>query len=330
MKENEQRGEKGAQIGDVSELPSTDNVELYMRSMAEEPLLTAEEEVALAKQIELGRESRRFLENKGLEGPEVQELIKLVEAGSQARFELARANTRLVVNQAKYYRDRGMAFGDLIQEGNVGLMRAVDKFEWQRGNRFSTYATWWIRQAISRALAQKARAIRIPQHTIEVLYKISAVKEEMDREGNEENKNDYEEIARRVGVKMGREDITGEMIEELLLADGVVSLNQPVGGEHQDEFGETLVDENGLDPEKEAEKGLLKSSVRELLVDLPERVRGILELRRGLTGGEPMTLEEVGKEFGLSRERIRQLEQHGMRLLKGMVAQRPELKDPLD
>ena len=296
-------------IADINAVSADDPVGLYFRQMAQEPLLTADEEVDLAKRIERGRKSRKMLENSSeLSMPERAELIQQIEQAQESREHLGRANTRLVVSIAKRYMGQGLPFPDLIQEGNVGLMRAVDKYDYTRGNRFSTYATWWIRQAITRALAQKTRTIRIPLHMTERIR-------QMDR------------TAQLLEQELGRRPTPEEIAEEMdLPADTVrgmmdasqhaIALERPVGDDGDSEFGDFIEDQDTPEPGEAAAHHLLQETIEEVLSELTPRQAHILRLRFGLGGGEQHTLEEIANKFGLSRERIRQLEKEALRRLR--------------
>ena len=269
---------------DLTVEPSLDSLRLFLRSIGRVDLLTAADEVALAKRIERG------------------------DMG--AKRHMVEANLRLVVSIAKGYLGRGLSLLDLIQEGSLGLIRAVEKFDHRRGYKFSTYATWWIRQAVSRAIADKARTIRIPVHMVEKLNRVGHVE-------------------RSLVQKLGREPMADEIAEELQwkvrdvrdvlrFAQMPVSLEKPVGDEEDSELGDFVADEDVLEPFEEAQEHLQKEGVRRALDSLPERERQVLELRYGLSGLEPLTLEEVGQAFGVTRERIRQIENNTLNKLKRM------------
>ena len=250
-----------------------DTVHLYLKAIGERKLLSAEDEVRLAKRIE--------------------------RADNEAKNIMIEANLRLVVSIAKRYNDRGVSLLDLIQEGNVGLMRAVEKFDWRRGYKFSTYATWWIRQSVQRAVANHARTIRVPVHVVERQQKLSRAARRLEVElGREATK---EELAEATGLPIQHVD------EALGAAHASVSLNQTVGADDEGELGDLFADREAADPFDEAEESLRKQGVRRALDALPERERRILELRFGFEG-EPWTLEAIGHELDLTRERVRQLE----------------------
>ncbi len=299
-----------ASLGDISAVSADDPVGLYFRQMAQEPLLTADEEIELAKRIELGREAQiqlRIVEVQ-FSGSTRRTLNCMVEDGQAAREHLGRANTRLVVSIAKRYMGQGLPFPDLIQEGNVGLMRAVDKYDYKRGNRFSTYATWWIRQAITRALAQKTRTIRIPLHMTERIRQMYRTAQVLEQELG--RRPTPEEIA-------GEMDLPAEAIRGMMDASQhAIALERPVGDDGDSEFGDFIEDQDSPSPVESATQHLLQETIEEVLSELTPRQSHILRLRFGLGGGEPHTLEEIANKFGLSRERIRQLEKEALRRLR--------------
>ncbi|WP_436891922.1 RNA polymerase sigma factor RpoD [Nocardiopsis dassonvillei] len=274
----------------------SDLVRLYLREIGRVPLLTAEEEVELAKAIEAGLYAQRC-EPGG--GACAEELDALVEEGRRAKRALIEANLRLVVSIAKRYMGRGLLFLDLIQEGNLGLIRAVEKFDYTKGFKFSTYATWWIRQAITRAIADQARTIRIPVHMVETINKLVRVQHQLHQQlGREPN---VEEISDAAGCG-------GERILEIQrIAREPVSLQAPIGEEESD-LGDFIEDSDAVVPVEAAAFTLLQQHLTEILGGLSEREQRILRLRFGMADGHPRTLEEVGREFGVTRERIRQIE----------------------
>ncbi len=299
-------------IGDINAVSADDPVGLYFRQMAQEPLLTAQEEIELAKRIEIGKESRECLlrvdayEVYGETG--VLRLQRMIMDGQSAREHLGRANTRLVVSIAKRYMGQGLPFPDLIQEGNVGLMRAVDKYDYKRGNRFSTYATWWIRQAITRALAQKTRTIRIPLHMTERIRQMYRTAQALEQTLG--RRPTPEEIAFEM-------DLPAESIRGMMDASQhAIALERPVGDDGDSEFGDFIEDQDSPSPVEAATQHLLQETIEEVLSELTPRQSHILRLRFGLGGGEPHTLEEIANKFGLSRERIRQLEKEALRRLR--------------
>jgi RNA polymerase primary sigma factor len=297
------------EIGDINAVSADDPVGLYFRQMAQEPLLTAQEEIELAKRIELGKEvALRLQSMPDLDPEQRRQLEAIVRDGQAAREHLGRANTRLVVSIAKRYMGQGLPFPDLIQEGNVGLMRAVDKYDYQRGNRFSTYATWWIRQAITRALAQKTRTIRIPLHMTERIRQMYRTAQLLEQSLG--RRPTPEEIAAEM-------DITAESVRGMMDASQhAIALERPVGDDGDSEFGDFIEDQDTPSPVESATQHMLQETIEEVLSELTPRQSHILRLRFGLGGGDPHTLEEIATKFGLSRERIRQLEKEALRRLR--------------
>jgi RNA polymerase primary sigma factor len=273
--------EKGPKL-DLSVEPSLDSLRLYLREIGKVPLLTADQEVYLAKRIERG--------------------------DMAAKTHMIEANLRLVVSIAKSYLGRGLSFLDLIQEGSLGLIRAVEKFDYRKGYKFSTYATWWIRQAVTRAIADKARTIRIPVHMVEKLNKVVHIERQLvQRLGREPQP---EEIALEL-------EITTEEVREILrMAQLPVSLEKPIGEEEESELGDFVQDEQAESPFDTASVQLRREDIDKALDSLPERERKVIELRFGLTGAQPCTLEEVGRAFGVTRERIRQIENNTLKRLE--------------
>ncbi len=297
-------------VGDINAVSADDPVGLYFRQMAQEPLLTAQEEIELAKRIEKGRDAFARLNDATLtlSLQEIDALRRLVDDGQAAREHLGRANTRLVVSIAKRYMGQGLPFPDLIQEGNVGLMRAVDKYDYKRGNRFSTYATWWIRQAITRALAQKTRTIRIPLHMTERIRQMYRTAQVLEQTLG--HRPTPEEIAQE--MQLPPESVRGMMDA----SQHAIALERPVGDDGDSEFGDFIEDQDSPSPVEAATQHLLQETIEEVLSELTPRQSHILRLRFGLGGGEPHTLEEIANKFGLSRERIRQLEKEALRRLR--------------
>jgi RNA polymerase primary sigma factor len=269
---------------DLTVEPSLDSLRLYLRSIGSVDLLTADQEVALAKRIERG--------------------------DMDAKRHMVEANLRLVVSIAKSYLGRGLSLLDLIQEGSLGLIRAVEKFDYRRGYKFSTYATWWIRQAVTRALADKSRTIRIPVHMVEKLNRVVHV------ERNLVQKLGREPEPQEIGVELGW--TPREVREVLRVSQMPVSLEKPVGDEDDSELGDFVADDNVESPFETASDNLQREDVQRALAVLPRRDREVLELRYGLNGRKPMTLEEVGEAFGVTRERIRQIENNTLKRLKGL------------
>ncbi|TDY63177.1 RNA polymerase RpoD-like sigma 70 subunit [Aminivibrio pyruvatiphilus] len=283
------------EIGKLDDIPLTDPVRMYLREIGKVPLLDAAEEVALAKRVEAGDET--------------------------AKKKIVDANLRLVVSIAKKYIGRGMLFLDLIQEGNLGLIRAVEKFDYRKGFKFSTYATWWIRQAITRAIADQARTIRVPVHMVETINKMVRISRQ---------------LVQRLGREPTDEEIAGEMeiepskVEEIRrIAQLPVSLETPIGEEEDSQLGDFIEDRDLPSPEEAAAGHLLHEQIEEMLDALSEREREVLHFRFGLEDGRSYTLEEVGKRFGVTRERIRQIEAKALRKLRH-PSRSKKLKDFLD
>ena len=277
-----------------------DLVRIYLREIGRVPLLTAEDEVELAKTIEAGL----FAEEKlgggfPMLGAMHSDLVMLVGEGVRAKQRLIEANLRLVVSIAKRYIGRGLVFLDLIQEGNLGLIRAVEKFDYTRGYKFSTYATWWIRQAITRAIADQARTIRVPVHMVETINKLARVQRQLHQELGREATT--AEIAAEMGLEPER------VAEIQRIAQEPVSLQSPIGEEESD-LGDFIEDADAVVPIEAAAFIMLQDQLERVLDPLAEREQRIIQLRFGLTDGHPRTLEEVGREFGVTRERIRQIE----------------------
>jgi RNA polymerase primary sigma factor len=295
---------------DLSTISTDDTVGLYLKEMARVPLLTTEQEVDLAKRLERGLNAQTRLDklNGTASFKKRAELQGHVEDGRGAREHLIKANTRLVVSIAKKYIGRGVPFLDLIQEGNLGLMKAVEKFDYRRGYRFSTYATWWIRQTITRAIADQGRTIRVPVHMsdrIRRLYKVARQLEQMYG-----RKPTPEEIAVELNVEPRK-------VQWMLKVSWrPLSLERPVGEEEDTEFGAFIEDDTTPTPTQSAYQNLLREKVEEVLATLTPREARILRLRFGLQNGRSYTLEEVGQKFGLTRERIRQIEGKALRRLR--------------
>ena len=295
---------------DLSTISTDDTVGLYLKEMARVPLLTTEQEVDLAKRLERGLLAQKKLDkmNGSASYKKRAELLGHVEDGRGAREHLIKANTRLVVSIAKKYIGRGVPFLDLIQEGNLGLMKAVEKFDYRRGYRFSTYATWWIRQTITRAIADQGRTIRVPVHMrdrIRRLYKAARQLEQMYG-----RKPTPEEIAHELNLEPRK-------VQWMLKVSWrPLSLERPVGEEEDTEFGAFIEDDTTPTPTQSAYQNLLREKVEEVLATLTPREARILRLRFGLQNGRSYTLEEVGQKFGLTRERIRQIEGKALRRLR--------------
>ncbi|TDB88532.1 MULTISPECIES: RNA polymerase sigma factor RpoD [Actinomadura] len=280
--------------------PTSDLVRIYLREIGRVPLLTAEDEVELAKSIEAGLfAEEKMARTAVLARGELLDLELLSREGARAKQRLIEANLRLVVSIAKRYVGRGMLFLDLIQEGNLGLIRAVEKFDYTKGFKFSTYATWWIRQAITRAIADQARTIRIPVHMVETINKLVRVQRQMHQDLGREP------TPEEIGLEMGLSPV--RVIEIQRIAQEPVSLQSPIGEEDSD-LGDFIEDADAVVPIEAAAFILLQDQLEDILGTLSEREQRIIQLRFGLTDGHPRTLEEVGREFGVTRERIRQIE----------------------
>jgi RNA polymerase primary sigma factor len=307
---------------------SFDPVRIYLREIGQVPLLTADQEVRLAQRLEAGVQARERLEAAAefglpdlLDEEERASLEAVAADGALARQQLTEANLRLVVSIAKRYVGRGMALLDLVQEGNIGLMRAVEKFDYTKGFKFSTYATWWIRQAITRSIADQARTIRIPVHMVETMNKVTRVQRQLLSDLNREPTLD--EIAEKV-------EMTPERVQEILrLGQDPLSLEAPVGEEEGSSIGDFVADPNAVAPAAAADLAQLQADIREALEELNEREREVVMLRFGLADGQVRTLEEVGREFGVTRERIRQIESKTLAKLRHPTRRSARLREYL-
>jgi RNA polymerase primary sigma factor len=281
--------------------PTNDPVRMYLKEIGKVPLLTAEEEVDLAKRIEAGLfASEKLATTRKIADKTRKDLEAIERDGQLAKKKLVEANLRLVVSIAKRYVGRGMLFLDLIQEGNLGLIRAVEKFDYTKGYKFSTYATWWIRQAITRAIADQARTIRIPVHMVETINKLIRIQRQLLQDLGREPTP--EEIAKEM-------DLTPDKVREILkVSQEPVSLETPIGEEEDSHLGDFIEDSDAVVPVDAASFILLQEQLDSVLHTLSEREKKVIQLRFGLTDGHPRTLEEVGREFGVTRERIRQIE----------------------
>jgi RNA polymerase primary sigma factor len=328
---------------------TSDPVRMYLREIGRVNLLTAEEEVMLARRIQRGVRAIKQLEKDGLDPAKIERLKRQVVEGEQARRRLAEANLRLVVSVAKRYIGRGMSLLDLIQEGNIGLLRAVEKFDHRRGYKFSTYASWWIRQAISRAIADQARTIRIPVHMVETINRLIRTQRRLLQELGREPTS--KEIALEMDL-LSDEDLqfieqaqaAGQPLDPaterrwrraatkvrriIRIAQEPMSLETPIGSEENSYLGDFIEDESVIGPVDAASKQLLKEQMQDILDSLSERERKVLEMRFGLLDGQGHTLEEVGQEFGVTRERIRQIEAKALRKLRHPIRSR-KLRDYL-
>ena len=295
-------------LADFTSIETDDTISMYLREIGDIPLLSGEEERSLAMQFEAGLAAGELLAKKPpMKSPERDALVLAKRQGEEARQKLIRANSRLVVHIAKKYINHGVPFQDLIQEGNLGLMRAVEKFDYTKGFKFSTYATWWIRQAITRALADQSRTIRVPVHMSEQIARLNHATRQLEQELGREPTID--EIAKEL-------DQPPQKIDQILqLARRPISLETPMGEESDSSFGEFVPDES-MEPNELAGREMLKEQLDEVLRSLTAREAEVLELRFGLADGTPHTLEEVGARFGVTRERIRQIETKAIRRLR--------------
>ena len=308
-KEQDEGDDQQEQAADLDDIDAESSISLYFREAARHSILTAQEEVALVKRMNSGKKSRERLargdyrSDKRRRGLEMKALD-----GELGRQYLIRSNLRLVISIAKNYRGQGLSFLDLIQEGNVGLMRAVDKFDYRQGNRFSTYATWWVRQAITRALSYQSRTIRLPVHMGERLRRVKQVAGQLEKELG--RKAGQEEIAKAL-------NLSAEQMERVFRAPThTLSLEKPVGEEGESQLSEFIQDEDIPPPVDVVLDGQLREQLYDALQKLPDRERRIIDLRFGLSDGDPRTLQEIAEEFELSRERIRQIEGEVLRKLR--------------
>ena len=293
---------------DLSQIEIDDSISLYLKEIGRVPLLTAAEEVDLAKRMEAGRDSRHHLNHEQVEWEEREQLLWLVRDGRSAQEHLIKANSRLVVSVAKKYVGRGVPFLDLIQEGNIGLIRAVKKFDYRRGYKFSTYATWWIRQAVTRAIADQGRTIRVPVHMYEQINRLTRTSRQLVQELGRDPTT--EEIAEELGV-------TPRKVEHIMrVSQRPLSLEMPVGEEEDSYLGDFIEDEDADSPQDSAGRQILREVIDEIFQSLTPREVRILQLRFGLVDGYNYTLEEVGRKFGVTRERIRQIEAQALSRLR--------------
>jgi RNA polymerase primary sigma factor len=296
--------------GDLDRVPTEDAVGLYLAEMSQEPLLTPEEEVRLSRRLERGQEASRKLSGNGHDSEERARLETIVQEGQEARDRLVRANTRLVVSVAKRYRGLGLPFLDLIQAGNVGLLRAVDRFDHRRGVKFATYATWWIRQSVTRALSQHGRTIRLPIHLGDRVRRVFRAMQRMEQ---------------HTGRWPTPEEVAGEVkgldLREarrlVRVAQRTKSLHEPVGDDADaSEFGDFIEDEETPSPVETVERRMLGEQVDDMVASLTPREARVLRLRYGLSGDSPLTLGEIGAKIGVTRERVRQIVGHALRKLR--------------
>ena len=292
----------------LANIDTDDTIGLYLKEVGRVPLLTAEEEVELAQRIERGRLAREELARGNVSPRRRQELQRLIEDGWAAREHLITANSRLVISVAKKYMGRGVPFLDLIQEGNIGLIRAAKKFDYRRGHKFSTYATWWIRQAVTRAIADQGRTIRVPVHMGDQINKLLRVQHQLtQRLGRDPS---VEELA-------GALDVTPQKVENMIqVARRPLSLETPTDDEEDSVLGDFIQDEEATAPDETATYNLLREHLDSVLNGLPPREVRILQLRYGLLDGQAYTLEEVGRKMGVTRERVRQIEAQALSRLR--------------
>ena len=296
-------------FANASHAKINDPVKMYLKEIGQIPLLDPKEEPIIARQIQEGEEAKEAMKNPDLSDEEKKKLAKVIADGEQAKQTLISSNLRLVVSIAKKYVGRGMLFLDLIQEGNCGLIKAVEKFDYTKGFKFSTYATWWIRQSITRAIADQARTIRIPVHMVETINKLTRIQRQLVQDLGRDPLP--EEIAEKM------ENISAEKVREIQkIALDPVSLETPIGEEDDSHLGDFIEDKDTLSPDDYTNNQLLKDEINAVLQGLTEREEKVLRLRFGLLDGRTRTLEECGKEFNVTRERIRQIEAKALRKLK--------------
>lgn len=296
-------------FANASHAKINDPVKMYLKEIGQIPLLDPKEEPIIARQIQEGEEAKEAMKKPDLSDEEKKKHAKVIADGEQAKQMLISSNLRLVVSIAKKYVGRGMLFLDLIQEGNCGLIKAVEKFDYTKGFKFSTYATWWIRQSITRAIADQARTIRIPVHMVETINKLTRIQRQLVQDLGRDPLP--EEIAEKM------ENISAEKVREIQkIALDPVSLETPIGEEDDSHLGDFIEDKDTLSPDDYTNNQLLKDEINAVLQGLTEREEKVLRLRFGLLDGRTRTLEEVGKEFNVTRERIRQIEAKALRKLK--------------
>ena len=296
-------------FANASHAKINDPVKMYLKEIGQIPLLDPKEEPIIARQIQEGEQAKEDIKNPDLSDEEKKKLAKIIADGEEAKQTLISSNLRLVVSIAKKYVGRGMLFLDLIQEGNCGLIKAVEKFDYTKGFKFSKYATWWIRQSITRAIADQARTIRIPVHMVETINKLTRIQRQLVQDLGRDPMP--EEIAEKM------ENISAEKVREIQkIALDPVSLETPIGEEDDSHLGDFIEDKDTLSPDDYTNNQLLKDEINAVLQGLTEREEKVLRLRFGLLDGRTRTLEEVGKEFNVTRERIRQIEAKALRKLK--------------
>lgn len=302
--------DRGSRRNQTNDNPSADLVRVYLNGIGKTALLDAEEEVELAQQIEVGLYAQHLLDDPDTQLTRAmkRDLKILAKEGRKARAHLLEANLRLVVSLAKRYTGRGMPLLDLIQEGNLGLIRAMEKFDYSKGFKFSTYATWWIRQAITRGMADQSRTIRLPVHLVEQVNKLSRIRREMYQSLGREPTN--EELAEESGIPESK-------IEMLLRQSrDPVSLDMPVGADEEAPLGDFIEDAEATDAEDAVVSALRHDDIEDIINGLEQREQDVIRLRYGLTDGVPRTLDQIGRQYGLSRERVRQIEREVMAKLR--------------
>lgn len=307
---DEEEQDRGSRRGHTNDNPSADLVRVYLNGIGKTDLLTADDEIELAQQIEVGLYAQHLLNDpeQHLTRAKKRDLKVLAKQGKKARSHLLEANLRLVVSLAKRYTGRGMPLLDLIQEGNLGLIRAMEKFDCDKGFKFSTYATWWIRQAITRGMADQSRTIRLPVHLVEQVNKLSRIKREMYQSLGREATN--EELSEESGIPEDK-------IEMLLhQSRDPVSLDMPVGADEEAPLGDFIEDAEATDAESAVVASLRHSDIRDVIGTLEQREQDVIRLRYGLDDGVPRTLDQIGRRFELSRERVRQIEREVMAKLR--------------
>jgi RNA polymerase primary sigma factor len=306
--EEEEETTQGISLDDLANIDTDDTIGLYLKEVSRVPLLTAGEEVELAQRIERGRMAREELARGNVSNRRRQELRRLIEDGWAAREHLITANSRLVISVAKKYMGRGVPFLDLIQEGNIGLIRATKKFDYRRGHKFSTYATWWIRQAVTRAIADQGRTIRVPVHMGDQINKLLRVQHQLtQRLGREPT---VDELATAL-------EVPPKKVENMIqVARRPLSLETPTDDEEDSVLGDFIEDDEAPPPDDTATYNLLREHLEEVLDSLPPREVRILQLRYGLLDGQAYTLEEVGRKMGVTRERVRQIEAQALSRLR--------------
>ena len=305
----------------LANIDVNDSIGLYLKEAARVPLLTADEELELSQRIERGRMAREEMARGNVSSHRRSELRRLVDDGWAAREHLITANSRLVISVAKKYMGRGVPFLDLIQEGNIGLMRAAKKFDYHRGYKFSTYATWWIRQAVTRAVADQGRTIRVPVHMGDQISKMLRTQHQLKQKLSRDPTP--EELAEEL-------EVTPKKVEHMIqVARRPLSLQMPIGDEEDDMLGDFIEDHDAPPPDETATNNLLREHMKDILDRLPPREARILQLRYGLLDGQILTLNEVGRKMGVTRERVRQIEAQALRRLRSLGIQR-ELRAYID